>query len=84
MADEQSQNYKEIAKLNNDLHSMKMEITDLNKKQVDAKLIKEGSRPVLPSLQIRYVEWNEFEFVTKISGANGPTKLECISYYVEK
>ena len=84
MTDEQSQNYKEIARLNNDLSSMKIKNTDLNKKQVPSKLTKETSRPILPPLQITYVEWKEFEFVTKKTGAYGPAKQECISYYAEK
>ena len=84
MTEEQSQNYKEITKLNNDLSSMKNKNKDLNKNQEDAKLTKERSRLVLPPLQITYVEWEEFGFVTKKKGACGPTKSECITYYSGK
>ena len=84
MTEQQSQNYKEIARLNNDLSLMKIKNTDLNKEQVPSKLTKERSRPVLPPLQIMYVEWTEFEFLTKKFGAYGPTKSECISYYAKK
>ena len=84
MTEEQTQNYKEITKLNNDLSSMKNKYKDFNKNQVDTKLTKERSRLVLPPLPITYVEWEEFEFVTKKKGANGPTKSEFISYYADK
>ena len=30
------------------------------------------------------VEWGEFEFLTKKRGAKGPSKAECINYYVER
>ena len=84
MTDEQSKNYKEIAKLNNDINSMRNKNIDLNEKQVDAKLTKERSSLVFPPLQITYVEWEEFEFITKKRGAQGPTKSECITYYSGK
>ena len=31
-----------------------------------------------------FVEWREFEFFTKKTGAEGPSKAECIQYYVER
>ena len=31
-----------------------------------------------------FVEWSEFEFLTKQFGAKGPSKAECIQYYVER
>ena len=30
------------------------------------------------------VEWREFEFLTKKRGAKGPSKAECIQYYVKR
>ena len=39
---------------------------------------------VLLSDVSKFLNWNVFEFVTKKTGAAGPTKTECIRYYKEK
>ena len=33
---------------------------------------------------VEFVEWTEFTFITEKKGAYGPSKNECIRYYIEK
>lgn len=71
-------------KLNNELSLIKIKNINLEKTEAISNLQRERSRAVLPPLQIKYEEWEEFEFITKKKGANGPAKSECIRYYSEK
>ena len=73
-----------MMKLNNELSLMKIKNINMGKTETIPNLQREGSRAVLPPLEIKYEDWGEFEFITKKKGANGPRKSECISYYSEK
>ena len=74
----------EIMKLNNEIAFMKIDHINKEKSGKNSEFHRERSRSILPPLQITYVEWTEFEFLTKKFGAHGPTKSECISYYAKK
>lgn len=74
----------EIMKLNNEIAFMKIDHINKEKSEKNSAFHRERSRSILPPLEITYVEWKEFEFVTFRRGATGPTKSECISYYAGK
>ena len=57
--------------------------TKLNLLKISAKksdLSKSDSK----TPDVEFVEWTEFEFKTEKKGAYGPSKNECIRYYIEK
>ena len=83
MKNELLQNHQEIMKLNNELSLIKIKNINMEETEIQ-NLQRERSRAVLPPLQIKYEEWEEFELITKKNGAKGPKKSECISYYSEK
>ena len=60
---------------------------DITMKQNLPKISAEKSdlpKSVSQTPNIEFVEWREFEFVTKKIGRYGPSKDECIQYYIEK
>ena len=73
-----------MMKLNNELSLIKMKSITMEKTETIPNLERERCRAILPPLEMKYEEWEEFEFITKKTGANGPTKSECMSYYSEK
>ena len=58
---------------------MKIQIFKLEKVAAEA-----GNRRLINLKSKNYPEWNEFEFITRKNGANGPSKTECLQYYSEK
>ena len=54
---------------------MKIQIFKLEKVAAEA-----GNRRLINLKSKNYPEWNEFEFITRKNGANGPSKTECLQY----
>ena len=69
----------ELKKLQDELCSMKIQIFKLEKVAAEA-----GNRRLINLKSKNYPEWNEFEFITRKNGANGPSKAECLQYYSVK
>ena len=84
MKNELLQNHQEIMKLNKELSLIKNKNINMEETETMQNLQRERSRAVLPPLQIKYEEWEEFELITRNKGAKGPKKSEFISYYSEK
>ena len=60
---------------------------DITTKQNLAKMSVEKSdmpKSVSKTPDVEFVEWTEFEFITKKIGADGPSKDECIQYYIKE
>ena len=69
----------ELKKLQDELFFMKIQVSKLEKVAEEA-----GNRRLIKLESENYPEWNEFEFITRKNGANGPSKTECLQYYSEK
>ena len=57
--------------------------TKQNLQEISAKK-SDLSKSVFQTTNVEFVEWTEFKFITKKKGADGPSKDECIQYYIEK
>ena len=60
---------------------------DIPKKQNLPKIsVKKSDMPKIVSKapDIKFVEWTKFEFQTEKKGAYGPSKNECIQYYIKE
>ena len=69
----------ELKKLQDELFFMKIQVSKLEKVAEEA-----GNRRLIKLESENYPEWDEFEFITRKNGANGPSKTECLQYYSEK
>ena len=76
---------KEIKELKEQLKmAKKVDIpTKQNLPEISAKK-SDLLKSVFQTPDVEFVEWTEFEFQTKKKGAYGPSKDECIQYYIEK
>ena len=62
-------------------------MVDVPKKQNLTKISAKKSdlpKSVFQTTDVEFVEWTDFEFQTKKKGAYGPSKDECIQYYIKK
>ena len=91
--DEQITELKERSKLKDEeIEELKKQLkmatkVDFPKKQNLPNISAKKSdlpKSVSKTPDVEFVEWTEFEFITEKEGAYGPSKDECIQYYIEK
>ena len=73
--------------MKNDLLSKDEEISQLRteiKKLIEKSDLSGMPKNVSKTPDIKFVEWTEFEFRTEKEGAYGPSKNECIQYYIKE
>ena len=86
---------EEIKKLMNELFFMKSQISNLYQnciskedtvkhEKVAEKATTAGDHRFIEQESKNYPEWDEFEFITRKKGADGPSKTECLQNYSEK
>ena len=79
----------EIRKLTDELSLMKSRISNLEKDKSNPEKTAKGA-PNTGNDQIvqleskNYPDWKKFEFITRKKGAYGPSKAECLQYYLER
>ena len=73
--------------LKDDLLSKDEEISKLrteNKKLIEKSDLSGMPKNLPKTPDIEFVEWTEFVFRTEKEGAYGPSKNECIQYYIKQ